>query len=94
MGCLARYLKIIYLAVDIGMTGRPADWRLDNSWRRQEEEEQEDAGANAASANASNHPPIISFVAPTGALYLVMRYCRSGKVAPFFLVTTQPSATV
>ena len=76
------------------MTGRPADWRLDNSWRRQEEEEQEDAGANAASANASNHPPTISFVAPTGALYLVMRYCRSGKVAPFFLVSTQPSATV
>ena len=70
------------------MTGGPADWRLDNSWRRQEEkeeeeqeeeeeEEQEDAGANAASANASNHPPTISFVAPTGALYLVMRYCRS-----------------
>ena len=46
--------KIIYLEVDIGMTGAPADWRLDNSWK---EGGRVDAGADAASANAFNQPP-------------------------------------
>ena len=35
------------------MTGAPADWRLDNSWK---EGGRVDAGADAASANAFNQP--------------------------------------
>ena len=54
-------LRIIYLEVDIGMTGETADWRLDNSWRREDGRRRECSFGKCIQPTTT-HKPTISVV--------------------------------